>query len=264
MNYSLIQRLARRRAYQRIRLGPSIVQTHFFDCDLLVRAHEEVGRNIIVGDFETDDLRHFLESVRDGDVVFDVGANVGAYCVTIARRFPTAQVFAFEPVPLNAALINTSLLANRITNVEVVQACVSDSARPVEFSVAEDSAYSSIIDTRRKPEFARVRCDAVTFDGFCCERTLRGADVVKIDVEGAELKVLQGGSALFSLGDAAPRLVMTELYDRNLAAFDTSICVVVDLMTSWRYRPYVLIDGRKAAFALEHHNKYYNVFFERR
>ena len=46
-------------------------------CQMLVRPHEDVGRNMALGEFETDDLRHFLAAVRDGDIVFDIGANTG-------------------------------------------------------------------------------------------------------------------------------------------------------------------------------------------
>jgi FkbM family methyltransferase len=260
---TIVERLSRREAYKRIRRGKPIVQTRFLDCELLVRAHEEVGRNIVVGDFEFDDLRHFLDHVRDQDLVFDIGANVGAYCVPIGRRFPQARVVSFEPIPLNAALIEVSILANRISNVEVVRACVTDAPGSVEFSVSEDSAYSSMIATQRKAEAGRLVCRAVSLDDYVHERALPAPDVVKIDVEGAELKVLQGAVQLFSGADASPRFVMIELFDKNLQAFGTSITEVVAWMTQRRYRPYVLIEGRKAPFELSHHNVHYNVFFER-
>jgi FkbM family methyltransferase len=259
---TIVERLSRREAYKRIRRGKPIVQTRFLDCELLVRAHEEVGRNIVVGDFEFDDLRHFLEHVRDEDLVFDIGANVGAYCVPIGRRFPQARVVAFEPIPLNAALIDVSILANRTANVEVVRACVTDAPGTVEFSVSEDSAYSSMIATQRKAEAGRLVCRAVSLDDYVLDRALPSPDVVKIDVEGAELKVLQGAVRLFS-EDSRPRFVMIELFDKNLQTFGTSIGEIVAWMTQRHYRPYVLIDGRKEPFEARHHNVHYNVFFER-
>jgi FkbM family methyltransferase len=260
---SIVDRLTRRQAYRRIRRGKPIVQTQFLDCDLLVRAHEEVGRNIVVGDFEFDDLRHFIGNVRDSDLIFDIGANVGAYCVPIGRRFPGARIVAFEPIPLNAALIEVSLLANRIANVDVVRACVTDTPGSVEFSVSEDSAYSSIVPTHRKPEAARIVCRSVSLDAFMRERDLPAPDVVKIDVEGAELQVLQGAQAMFGSGEKRPRLAMIELFDKNLQAFGTSIAQVVAWMVRHGYRPYVLVEGRRLPFEEQHHNVHYNVFFDR-
>lgn len=260
---SLVSRLARRRLQRQLKRGPGIVQTRFFDCDLLVRAHEDVGRNIVMGDFETRDLQHFLSAVRDGDVVFDAGANVGAYCVPAARQRRDTRVVAFEPIPLNAALLRASVLINGLTNLDIVQACVSDSAGEIEFSVSEDSAYSSIIDTGRKLEAARLRCRAVTLDEQCAAMGIVSPNLVKIDVEGAELRVLLGAGRAFFEAGPGPRLVMIELYDQNLQAFGTSIDEVVALMARHRYRPYVLDGADRVPFRTEHHNRHYNVFFEK-
>lgn len=261
MSLSILQRLARRRTNRQITSGPAIRQTRFLGCDLLVRAHEDVGRSIILGDFESDDLRHFASLLNDADVVFDIGANVGAYCMPISRLRPGARVYAFEPIPLNAALLRASVLANSASNVEVVESCVSDASGSVIFSVATDSAYSSMVDTRRKPEQMRIACEAVTLDDFCARRALKGPDVVKVDVEGAELKVLEGASALFSARERRPRVVMLELYDQNLRPFGASVPDVVALMQRWNYEAYVLVDNGPTAFRPEHHNVHYNVFF---
>lgn len=250
----------RRLAQRRVRLGPSIVQTDFFGCKVMVRPHEDVGRAMVFDEFETADLRHFMGAIRSGDLVFDIGGNVGAYCLPIAKANPTAAVVAFEPIPLNAALVNTSRLLNRLANVEVVPKCVSDTSGYVEFSLAEDSAYSSMIDTHRKAEVEKFSCECVSLDDFCRGRG-RTPEVVKIDVEGAELKVLQGALGVFA-GPHKPRLALIELYDKNLLVFGTEIAEVVRTMEDWGYRAYVLIDGRKEAFVAAHHNVHYNVFFE--
>jgi FkbM family methyltransferase len=258
---TITHRLARRLAARRLRLGPSIVQTDFLGCQMLVRPQEDVGRNMALGEFETDDLRHFVGAIRPGDVVFDVGANVGAYCVPIAKAFPDAKVFAFEPIELNAALIQVSLLVNRLRGVRIVRQCVSDTSGVVEFSLAADSAYSSMVDTRRKSEVEKFQCAATSLDDFCAGEQCGIPDVMKIDVEGAELKVLQGAANLFADPGRRPRMVLIELYDQNLSVFGTSITEIIDRMADWGYRPYVLIDGARVPFARAHHNLHYNVFF---
>jgi FkbM family methyltransferase len=215
-----------------------------------------------LGEFETDDLRHFMAAIRKGDVFVDIGANVGAYCVPIGHAFPDVNVFAFEPIPLNAALIQVSVLVNKLLNVQVVSKCVSDKTGVVEFSLAEDSAYSSMVDTHRKPEIAKLSCEAVTLDDFCSEQIRRIPDIVKIDVEGAELKVLNGGREIFGSPDKRPRLALIELYDQNLVVFGTSVAEVAVRMEHWGYQAYVLIEGQQVPFAREHHNVHYNVFFK--
>lgn len=214
-----------------------------------------------LGEFETDDLRHFIGAVRDGDVVFDIGANVGAYCVPIGKAHTQAKVYAFEPIELNAALIQVSLLANGVSNVRVVRQCVSDASGTVEFSLAEDSAYSSMLDTHRKSEITKFSCTATSLDDFCRQEGCR-PNIVKIDVEGAELKVLQGAGTVFAAAESRPRLVLLELYDQNLTVFGTSIDDVTSQMASWGYRPHVLIGGVEAPFEQAHYNLHYNVFFK--
>ena len=258
----MIRNLTRRLAARRLRTGPSIVQTEFMGCQMLVRPWEDVGRNMALAEFETDDLQHFIGAIRDGDTVFDIGANVGAYCVPIASRFPNAKVYAFEPIELNAALIHVSLHLNRLQGLKVVRQCVTDRSGEVEFSLAEDSAYSSMIDTRRKHETAKLKCPATSLDDFCAQEGCALPDVVKIDVEGAELKVLLGASGVFGAAGKRPRLVLIELYGQNLSAFDTSIDTVVKEMSRWSYVPYILVNSKKVPFAAEHHDIHYNVFFE--
>jgi FkbM family methyltransferase len=256
-----LARLRRRLRARRLRLGPPIAQVSFMGCQMLVRPHEDVGRNMALGEFETDDLRHFLAAVRDGDIVFDIGANTGAYCVPTGRSHPRAQVHAFEPIDLNASLVQVSLHLSAVDNVRVVRKCVSDKPGRVAFSLAADSAYSSMIDTGRKVELQSFECDAVTLADYCRAAGDLRPDVLKVDVEGAELKVLQGADALFDDPVHRPRLVLIELYNQNLRAFGTSIDEVCAWIVGRGYHAYVLVDGAPVAFAPEHHDRLYNVFF---
>ena len=218
---------------------------------------------MILGEFEIDDLHHFVECVRPGDVVFDIGANVGAYSLPIAKAAPTSRVFAFEPIPLNAALLNASRLVNRLANLRVEEKCVSDSSGTAYFSISTDSAYSSMIDTQRKSELERVQCEAVSLSDFCTGTDTPAPQLIKIDVEGAELRVLDGAERLFTDKALQPRMVMIELFDKNLVAFGSSIQAVVSRMEGWGYEPYAVVDGAKQPFTRAHHNVNYNVFFSR-
>jgi FkbM family methyltransferase len=251
----------RRLAARRMRLGPPIIQTTFMGAAMLVRPREDVGRSIALGEFEVDDLRHFTDAIRDGDVVFDIGANVGAYCVTIGRAKPGAVVHAFEPIALNASMIDVSLQINQLDNVRVIRKCVSDRAGRVSFSLAEDSAYSSMIDTGRKAEVRRFESETVALDDYCGEPGNAFPQVVKVDVEGAELKVLDGARQLLSDQQRQPRLVLLELYDQNLQAFGTSIGDVLQRMQEHGYVAYVLVGGVARPYEPRDHNQIYNVFF---
>src|SRR3546814_7747030 len=99
-----------------------------------------------------------------------------------------------------------------------------------DLSLSEDSAYSSLIDTRRKGVFETVSVQTISIEDFCSQNSCI-PNILKIDVEGAEMKVLKGASNIFSDSRFSPRMVMIELSDQKLRLYDTSIGVNVSIMS---------------------------------
>jgi FkbM family methyltransferase len=142
----------------------------------------------------------FLEA-RDtaGWVCLDIGANVGAIALVLAKRCaanpnsgnarPQGRVYAFEPGPPNLARLRENLKLNPelAARTEVIAAGVSDSAGELwwaEESANPGNALLSSTGTDRVP--------VITVDDFVRERSLDRIDLIKIDVEGMELKVMHG------------------------------------------------------------------------
>jgi FkbM family methyltransferase len=131
-------------------------------------------------------------STRPGDVVFDVGANVGAYTVLFAQWVgPAGHVFAFEPVPSIARSLRAQLALNRMGDrVTVIEAAVINHAGTLALSAPGHAG----INRRALPQddaAQRLVVPAVSLDLFCAERGVVPG-LIKIDVEGAELDVLRG------------------------------------------------------------------------
>ena len=159
-------------------------------------------------------------------------------------------------------MLRASALLNSVSQFDVIEACVTDHDGEIEMVISSDSAFSSMADTQRRPQVATLACRGVSLDTVCGEG-LACPTILKVDVEGAELKVLEGAPKLFSTPRTQPRLVMMECFDQNLAVFGTSIEGVINRMASFGYAAYVLVKGRREQFAPKHHNVRYNVFFER-
>lgn len=240
----------------------TIVQTRYLGCPMLVRANEDVGQLIIAGIYETEDLGHLLANLRDGDVFFDVGANIGLFSLLCAHQFASVSIHAFEPIPLNASLFESSIHLNGFENITLNRICVGNSEGEIELSLASDSAYSSMLATGRKPVVRRLRTPITTLDGYASHARLQRIDVLKVDVEGAEKLVLEGGRGLLSDDTTRPRLILIELFDQNLEPFGTSIAEIVDLMSGLGYRGFVLERGQRRNLVEDLYNKIYNVFFE--
>jgi len=130
----------------------------------------------------------------------DVGANVGLYSWSALSVNPCLQLFLFEPDTRNIDLLHRTIRANHLDNVSLWDGAVADQAGEMDFLVDEASgATGSLVDhtaNEASLHFAyglgiRSRVKATTLDTVA-ER-VQGNVLVKIDVEGAERLVLQGG-----------------------------------------------------------------------
>jgi FkbM family methyltransferase len=230
---------------------------------ILVLANEDVGRLIhFAGSYEPAETAFLIAQVRPGDICLDIGANVGYFSLMMARAARTGHIHAFEPIPLNAALLAASAELNGLRNIHLVRSAVGSSDGEAMFSESEDTAYSSLQDTHRKPLAKASVVPMVALDSYLVSNNLGKIDILKADVEGAEQLVVEGASRLFEDRDRRPRLVMLELFDENLSAFDTSASKVIDLMAIHGYGPHVVDDkGAVRPFVPEDLGAVYNFFF---
>lgn len=136
----------------------------------------------LLGTSEPLEQETLARLLKPGMVFYDIGANVGFYS-TIAARIvgPSGRVYAFEPCPEFAAAARRNAALNGFSNVEVIEAAVSDRPGEARFVLGPVGANSS---TGPGGGVAVISIDE-------CEG-LRPPDVVMIDVEGAEVGVLRG------------------------------------------------------------------------
>lgn len=229
---------------------------------LLVRANEDAGRQIYCfGKYEERDSTYIREAIRETDVCIDVGANTGYYSVLLGRLARRGRVHAFEPIPLNYHLLCANLLVNGLANVTASCCAIGDADGEADFFVAADSAYSSLRHTGRRPNMATMPVTLRTLDGYCNEHEIEGVDFIKVDVEGAEERVLKGACQVLSEKTRRPRLLMLELYQPMLGQQGTSIDRILEGMKGYGYDPFVVEEGGLVQFKKHHYNCFYNVFF---
>lgn len=144
-------------------------------------------------------------TIGTGMSVLDVGAHVGLFTLAAARRVgPTGRVFAFEPSPATLVSLRRHITLNGFDDrVEVVPAAVGDIEGETPFYVYGETMSASVARAsldelspgREAMPASEITVPVVTLDGLCTERGVR-PDRVKIDVEGAELRVLRGAVEL--------------------------------------------------------------------
>ncbi len=146
------------------------------------------------GDNELPVQQALVDHLRPGTVFYDVGANVGFLTVLGARLVgPQGTVYAFEPVASNVGYVNQNCQANGFKQVQVIEKAVSNRSGKGELNLAAYSGGAALASVEAPPDAAGTQTvDVVTIDDAIARDGLKPPDVVKIDVEGAELEVLQG------------------------------------------------------------------------
>jgi FkbM family methyltransferase len=147
-----------------------------------------------IGEFESGTTRLVSKILRADDVTFDIGANLGWYTVLMAGCTPAARCHAFEPCePLVQRLMEHCDL-NRITDrVQVNPTAVGNHAGHVELHTFRGLGHGhSSISSLGRMDFSSSVARMTTLDDYCQEQRLERLDFVKVDVEGAEMAVLEG------------------------------------------------------------------------
>jgi FkbM family methyltransferase len=155
---------------------------------MLIPAHEAD----VFGRFEFERLTRelLLEALQPGDVVIDVGAHVGIVTLQAARHVgPDGHVHSVEPTPVNADMLRRNIEANDLSNVSVHNcAAGSESGTAVLHQMGLTYLNSLVGANPYSSEAPSVEVPVRRLDDLVAGRV----DAIKIDVEGAELDVLQG------------------------------------------------------------------------
>jgi FkbM family methyltransferase len=163
--------------------------------------------------------------VRPGDVVYDVGANVGLYARFLVSAFGASRVLAFEPMRNNVELLRKNIAVDPASaaRVTVAEVALGDADGEELLQVDDLMSASAALDRVRvgRPSQGREQfgLPALTekvvvrrLDTFCTEAHLPPPDVIKVDIEGAEQLFLAGATE--TLTKYRPRLVM-EMHEPN-------------------------------------------------
>jgi len=143
----------------------------------------------------------FRAAIRPGDVVLDIGANLGAYTVLFGQWVgPAGRVFAFEPAPETASGLRRQVQLNGLSDrVEVIQSAMTAQPGSVRFHAEGVQGGNALASDRDAGATGVITVNATSIDAFCADRGIRPG-VIKIDVEGAELDVLRGARETLRTG----------------------------------------------------------------
>lgn len=179
-------------------------------------------------------FQYVMDKVQDDTILFDIGAHIGLVALPAATTATSGSVHAFEPSEINNRYLELHKSLNSATNLNIVNTLVGETSAEYEFF--EDStdvnAMGSIVgDIYENKNFKKVMKSAISIDDYVA-KTQAHPNMIKIDVEGAELDVLKG--ARKTLQDHKPILILS-LHPSILNAANVSVDEVLSLVRNHGY-----------------------------
>jgi FkbM family methyltransferase len=171
--------------------------------------------------------------VRPGDTVLDLGANIGYYTLLAARVVgPSGCVYAFEPDPVNFALLRQNVAANGYRNVVLCPLAVSDRCGDAQLFLSTTNAGDHQLFASAEGRQS-VAAKVVTLDSYF-EKYPGRIDLIKMDIQGCECAALAGMRGL--LARQSRLALLTEFWPRGLRLAGTSAQAYLDLLQDFGFR----------------------------
>lgn len=163
------------------------------------------------------------ESVSEGSTFLDVGGFIGYYTLVGCEEIKNGNVITFEPFPEHRTRIQKNLSINGCGSV-------------VEAIALSDQTKESFLDSSGSPTLAEsgdTEVNMMRLDDYVDERKLDSIDVMKVDVEGAEHRLIEGG--IETLESHEPTLIL-ELHPEKISEFGSSVAEFLDTLSEIGYQ----------------------------
>ena len=189
--------------------------------------------------FESETIRKFLLS---GMTAIDIGAHIGYFTILMAKIVGnTGKVYAFDPEPKNFKLLSENLNLNRVTNVKLVNAALSDKEGRTDLFLDDKNLGNPSFAKENIPSgslSAGIGVHTLTLDSYMDGRK---ADFIKIDVQGAEGLIFSGAKKLLS-GNLR---ILMEFWPYGLRNVGTDPLIMLEKLRSSGYNFYIIDSNAK-------------------
>jgi FkbM family methyltransferase len=161
--------------------------------------------------FEDDVARALL---KEGDICVDAGVNIGTFTLSAAKSVgKTGHVYAFEAHPRTAEYARRNLALNHVSNVTLEQKALGD--KEMDVYISNDVHHDDI----NHVAISGIKVEGITLNGYAPLTTIKEVALLKVDVEGYELFLLNGATDVL----AKTKYVLFEAYEENCSTFNYSV-----------------------------------------
>lgn len=196
-----------------------------------------IDRKIITSKNHDPDVKNLIDKeLNDGGVYIDIGANIGYFCLLAALK-KNIEVVAFEPSPRERNRLYDNISLNNFNNVSVFPYALSDRTQKLKLGIARDwnPGLNSFVVDLGSERVDSVEVNCYSFDSIVTDEMLARTKLVKIDVEGYEMTVLNG------MKKSMPKLqtakFILEINSAFLQKAGGSVEMVYDFFSSYGFTP---------------------------
>ena len=186
-------------------------------------------------DWFEEEIKFLRRLLQPGQKIIDIGANYGAYTSSMANTIgPTGCVWAFEPASSTARFLAETIAVNAFPNIVLERSALSSASGSARLSLNANSELNALVRAPHQDETYET-VELVTLDGCMKKYNWSNIEFVKMDAEGEEANILQGGKAFFDR--------LSPLVQYEIRAGDAVHVELVEHFTALGYESYRLVPG---------------------
>lgn len=234
-----------------------------YDGDIKIKLHlkDWIQQQIYFTDyFDYKGIKFLKHTLKEGDVFFDVGTNIGSYSLVASKIVGNSgKVYSFEPVTKTLKKLTETVERNNFNNIQIEKKIVSDKNESINIYASPDNntGMSSIIKKFDNVEPESV--PSVILDEYIINQKIKTIALVKIDVEGAEFHVLKGMKNI--LTNIKP-ILFIEIINDNLETTSITSQEIIDFILNFNYSIYATDkNGKAIPFKSLKNSNYHNYIF---
>lgn len=168
--------------------------------------------------YEKEISQFVIDNICEGDNIVDVGANIGFFTLLFGKIVgETGYVYAFEPELNNFKLLKQNVNENKFHNIEIIQKVVSEKKGKIKFVIEDTSVSHYVVSDLNQPDKKNniIELDSVTLDNYIT----KPIKLIKIDVEGHEIKVLNGMKSLIKQNKDLSLIIEFNIFTQRRAGY---------------------------------------------
>ncbi len=194
----------------------------------------------LFGHYELPLMKFIEKNVKEKQVVFDIGANVGFLTLTFSKQVKkNGKVFAFEPEPKNFKKLQENILLNDFENISLNNFAISSINDKLKLYLSDDNNFGthSLVNERINST-NYVTVETKKLDNFVFQNNINKIDWIKIDVEGAEIDVINGAKKVMT--EMKPNLIIEVISENMKKRGLSSILFKKMMLDEFGYFPFLI------------------------